>query len=83
MKIFRLLEMPSFQLANSWYDQSYSEVYSYKDADCDANTLQRYSIMIFFKIIYLNIRFTETLVGVRRRHADIVPTFAQVNRIFN
>ena len=46
IKIFRLFEMPSFKLANSWYDQSYSEVLNYKDADCDANTLQRYCIII-------------------------------------
>jgi hypothetical protein len=56
--------MPSFQLANSWYNQSYSEVLKYKDADSNANTLEK---------------FTETLLGVRRRHADIVPTLAQVN----
>jgi hypothetical protein len=73
--------MPSFQLANSWYDQSYSEVLKYKDADSDANTLQKYLIMIclFIDLLIFNIRFTEALVGVRRRHADIVPTLAQVN----
>ncbi|UJR20886.1 hypothetical protein I4U23_023995 [Adineta vaga] len=58
----RLLEMPSFQLANSLYDQSFSEVLAFKDAEPDATTLRK---------------FTETLVDIRRRHANIVPTLAR------
>ncbi len=34
--------MPSFKLANSWHDQSYSEVLEFKNAEPDANTLGRY-----------------------------------------
>jgi hypothetical protein len=40
--------MPSFKLANSWYDQSYSEVLEFKNAPPDANTLQKYFIIILF-----------------------------------
>ena len=39
--ICRLLEAPSFQLANSLYDQSFSEVLEFKNAEPDATTLRR------------------------------------------
>ncbi len=39
--IFRLLEMPSFKLANSLYDQSFSEILEYKDAEPTATTLRK------------------------------------------
>ncbi|CAF0733354.1 unnamed protein product [Rotaria sordida] len=58
----KLLEMPSFKLVNSWYDQSYSEVLEFKNTEPDASTLRK---------------FTETLVGIRKRHADVVSTLAQ------
>ncbi|CAF1096635.1 unnamed protein product [Adineta steineri] len=58
----KLLEMPSLKLANSLYDQSFSEVLAFKDAEPDATTLRK---------------FTETLVEIRRRHANIVPTLAR------
>ena len=35
-------------------------------------------VCCFFENTSYQIRFTETLVNVRRRHADIVPTLAQV-----
>ncbi|CAF4811031.1 unnamed protein product, partial [Rotaria sp. Silwood1] len=57
----RLLEMPSFKHINSLYDQSFSEVLAFKNVEPTATTLRN---------------FTETLVGIRRRHADIIPTFA-------
>jgi len=58
----RLLEMPSFKHANSLYDQSFSEVLDFKTAEPNATNLRK---------------FTETLVGIRRRHANIVPTLAR------
>ncbi|CAF2515903.1 unnamed protein product [Rotaria sp. Silwood2] len=58
----KLLDMPSFKLANSWYDQSYSEILEFKNIESDASTLRK---------------FTETLVGIRKRHADVVSTLAQ------
>ncbi|CAF0743728.1 unnamed protein product [Adineta steineri] len=58
----KLLEMPSFKLVSSWYDQSYSEVLEFKDAEPNSTTLRK---------------FTETLIDIRRRHADVVPTMAQ------
>ncbi|CAF0880848.1 unnamed protein product [Rotaria sp. Silwood1] len=57
----RLLEMPSFKHISSLYDQSFSEVLAFKNVEPTATTLRN---------------FTETLVGIRRRHADIIPTFA-------
>ncbi|UJR28664.1 hypothetical protein I4U23_009893 [Adineta vaga] len=57
-----LIEMPSFKLTNSLYDQSYSEVLEFKDVEPNLTTLRK---------------FTETLVGIRRRHAEVVPTLAQ------
>ena len=41
----RLLEMPSFQMANRWYDQSYSEVLNYKDIDVSFNVLRKYELL--------------------------------------
>ncbi len=78
----RLLEMPSFKLANSLYDQSFSEVLAFKDAEPNATTLRQYFQFNFFLLFIINIiyRFTETLVGIRRRHANIVPTLARVNK---
>lgn len=37
----RFLDMPSFKLANSWYDQSYSEVLEFKNLEPDMNTLRK------------------------------------------
>ena len=36
----RLLDMPSFKLANSLYDQSFSEVLAFRNAEPDATTLR-------------------------------------------
>ncbi|CAF1161721.1 unnamed protein product [Rotaria sp. Silwood1] len=58
----KLLEMPSFKLANSWYDQSYSEILEFKNVEPDMSTLRK---------------FTEILVGIRNRHTDVVATLAQ------
>ncbi len=33
--------MPSFKLANSLYDQSFSEILEYKDAEPNATTLRK------------------------------------------
>ncbi len=41
METFRLLETPSFKLANSLYDQSFSEVLEFKDAEPTATTLRK------------------------------------------
>ncbi len=37
----RLLDMPSFKLANSWYDQSFSEILAFQNPDPDTSTLRR------------------------------------------
>ncbi|CAF2403881.1 unnamed protein product [Rotaria sp. Silwood2] len=58
----RLLEMPSLKHVNSLYDQSFSEILAFKNVEPTATTLRN---------------FTETLVGIQRRHADVVPTFAR------
>lgn len=58
----RILETPSFKHANELYDQSFSEVLSFTDAEPTASNLQK---------------FIEVLVGIRRRHANIVPTLAR------
>ncbi|CAM2704656.1 unnamed protein product [Rotaria socialis] len=58
----KLLEMPSFALANSLYDQSYSEILEFKNVDPDASTLRK---------------FTEALVGIRKRHVDVISTLAK------
>jgi len=58
----RLLEVPSLKRANALYDQSFAEVLAFKSLEPDATTLRK---------------FTETLLGIRRRHANIVPTLAR------
>ncbi|CAM4866839.1 unnamed protein product [Rotaria socialis] len=58
----RLLETPSFQLINKSYDQSFSEVLAFNNIEPNPTALRN---------------FTETLVGIRRRHADIIPIFAR------
>jgi hypothetical protein len=40
--------MPSFKLSNSLYDQSYSEVLEFKNAEPNSNTLEKYFIIIIF-----------------------------------
>jgi hypothetical protein len=40
--------MPSFQLANSWYDQSYAEVLAFKNSEPNSSTLQKYFISFLF-----------------------------------
>jgi hypothetical protein len=42
--------MPSFKLANSLYDQSFTEVLEFKDAEPNATTLRKYFILLFFFI---------------------------------
>ena len=37
----RLLEMPSFQMVNRWYDQSYSEVLAFKDEEISNSLLHK------------------------------------------
>lgn len=47
IEIFRILETPSFQLANSLYDQSFSEILEFKDAEPTATTLRQYFVLYF------------------------------------
>ena len=76
---FRLLESPSFQLANSLYDQSFSEILEFKDIDPTPTTLRKYDMFTNRSLhIFSRYRFTETLVEIQRRHANIVPILARV-----
>ena len=75
--------MPSFKLVNSLYDQSYSEILEFKDAEPISSILNKYLIyeIIDMFSLLISCRFTETLVNIRKRHADIVSTLAQVHFI--
>jgi len=58
-----LLRMPSVNLVQSWYVQSFKEVLEFEDrTTIDGSCLRK---------------FGETLVKIRNRHADVVPTIAK------
>uniref|UniRef100_UPI00358F0294 pyruvate dehydrogenase (acetyl-transferring) kinase isozyme 2, mitochondrial-like isoform X1 n=1 Tax=Myxine glutinosa TaxID=7769 RepID=UPI00358F0294 len=58
-----LLQTPSVQLVYSWFSRSFTELLKYQNTnENDENILKS---------------FTKTLVGIRNRHNDVVPTMAQ------
>ncbi|KAM6959457.1 pyruvate dehydrogenase kinase, isozyme 4 [Aplochiton taeniatus] len=59
----KLLSTPSLQLLHSWYAQSLMELVDFLEKDADDKKVLK--------------KFTETLVNVRNRHNDVVPTMAQ------
>ncbi|CAH2305763.1 Hypothetical predicted protein [Pelobates cultripes] len=58
-----LLKMPSIKLVESWYSQSFQEITDFKDRNPDEPESIR--------------DFTDTVITVRNRHNDVVPTMAQ------
>uniref|UniRef100_A0AAR2KGQ8 Protein-serine/threonine kinase n=1 Tax=Pygocentrus nattereri TaxID=42514 RepID=A0AAR2KGQ8_PYGNA len=59
----KLISTPSVQLLHSWYAQSLMEIVDFLEKDPDDKKV-------------LNM-FTETLINVRNRHNNVVPTMAQ------
>ncbi|KAM9391142.1 pyruvate dehydrogenase (acetyl-transferring) kinase isozyme 2, mitochondrial-like [Salvelinus alpinus] len=59
----KLLGTPSLQLLQSWYATSLMELVGFLEKDADDKTILK--------------KFTETLVNVRNRHNNVVPTMAQ------
>ncbi|XP_076864925.1 pyruvate dehydrogenase kinase, isozyme 4 [Brachyhypopomus gauderio] len=59
----KLISTPSVQLLHSWYAQSLMEIVDFLEKDSDD------------KKVLTN--FTETLINVRNRHNNVVPTMAQ------
>ncbi|XP_078714405.1 pyruvate dehydrogenase (acetyl-transferring) kinase isozyme 2, mitochondrial-like isoform X2 [Lampetra fluviatilis] len=57
-----LLSTPSVQLVQSWYVQSFIDILKYEGKDPESDVLSG---------------FMETLVNIRNRHNDVVPTVAQ------
>ncbi|XP_032493499.1 pyruvate dehydrogenase (acetyl-transferring) kinase isozyme 1, mitochondrial isoform X2 [Phocoena sinus] len=58
-----LLRTPSVQLVQSWYIQSLQELLDFKDKSAeDAKTVYD---------------FTDTVIRIRNRHNDVIPTMAQ------
>ncbi|XP_036735039.2 pyruvate dehydrogenase (acetyl-transferring) kinase isozyme 1, mitochondrial isoform X2 [Manis pentadactyla] len=58
-----LLRTPSVQLVQSWYIQSLKELLDFKDRSAeDAKTIYE---------------FTDTVIRIRNRHNDVIPTMAQ------
>ncbi|KAK2166750.1 hypothetical protein NP493_1307g01024 [Ridgeia piscesae] len=59
----QLLCMPSVQLVESWYEQSFEELVAFDKADCTDQTVLE--------------RFCDTLIKIRNRHNNVVETMAQ------
>lgn len=58
-----LLRTPSVQLVQSWYVQSLQEILDFKDKSSeDSGAIQS---------------FTDTVIKIRNRHNDVIPTMAQ------
>ncbi|XP_073161954.1 pyruvate dehydrogenase (acetyl-transferring) kinase isozyme 1, mitochondrial isoform X2 [Lepidochelys kempii] len=58
-----LLKTPSVQLVQSWYVQSLQEILDFKDKRAEDS-----------EVIH---RFTDTVITIRNRHNDVIPTMAQ------
>ncbi|XP_013998321.1 pyruvate dehydrogenase (acetyl-transferring) kinase isozyme 2, mitochondrial isoform X1 [Salmo salar] len=59
----KLLSTPSLQLLQSWYATSLMEVVGFLEKEPDDKNILK--------------KFTETLVNIRNRHNNVVPTMAQ------
>ncbi|KAG1938955.1 pyruvate dehydrogenase (acetyl-transferring) kinase isozyme 1, mitochondrial [Pimephales promelas] len=58
-----LLRTPSVHLVQSWYMQSFQDILEFKDRSMDDQAVTH--------------DFTETVIKIRNRHNDVVPTMAQ------
>ncbi|KAG8124920.1 putative Pyruvate dehydrogenase kinase protein [Naja naja] len=58
-----LLKTPSVQLVQSWYVQSLQEILDFKDKNADDTEAVS--------------RFKDTVITIRNRHNDVIPTMAQ------
>ncbi|XP_053326474.1 pyruvate dehydrogenase (acetyl-transferring) kinase isozyme 1, mitochondrial [Spea bombifrons] len=58
-----LLKMPSVKLVQSWYVQSFQEIVDFKDKNVEDPDSVR--------------TFTDTVITIRNRHNDVIPTMAQ------
>ncbi|KAL1140728.1 hypothetical protein AAG570_000658 [Ranatra chinensis] len=58
----KLLRTPSVTLVNDWYVKSFTEILQFEKMDSSSETLAN---------------FASTLVHIRNRHIDVVPTMAQ------
>lgn len=59
----RLLEMPSVELVNSWYERSFDEILNFESASPDSSEVREL--------------FCDTLIKIRNRHSNVVETMAQ------
>uniref|UniRef100_A0A4W5RLK5 Protein-serine/threonine kinase n=1 Tax=Hucho hucho TaxID=62062 RepID=A0A4W5RLK5_9TELE len=59
----KLLSTPSLQLLQSWYETSLMELVGFLEKEPDDKKILK--------------KFTETLVNIRNRHNNVVPTMAQ------
>ncbi|KPP78604.1 pyruvate dehydrogenase kinase, isozyme 4-like [Scleropages formosus] len=59
----KLLGTPSLQLLQSWYAQSLMEIVDFLEKDPEDKKILK--------------KFTETLINIRNRHNNVVPTMAQ------
>ncbi|XP_066529996.1 pyruvate dehydrogenase kinase, isozyme 4 [Hoplias malabaricus] len=59
----KLISTPSVQMLHSWYAQSLMELVDFLEKDPDDKKVLK--------------KFTETLINVRNRHNNVVPTMAQ------
>nr|CAD7446889.1 unnamed protein product [Timema bartmani] len=57
-----LLRMPSVGLVNNWYMRSFDEILEFEKIEVTNKNLER---------------FCESLVKIRNRHTDVIPTMAQ------
>ncbi|XP_024242410.1 pyruvate dehydrogenase (acetyl-transferring) kinase isozyme 2, mitochondrial isoform X1 [Oncorhynchus tshawytscha] len=65
----RLLTTPSVQMVQSWYVQSLMEILAFLDKTPDSHSVLDDHL--------LSSRFVDTLVNIRNRHNEVVPTMAQ------
>uniref|UniRef100_A0A8D1VM26 Protein-serine/threonine kinase n=1 Tax=Sus scrofa TaxID=9823 RepID=A0A8D1VM26_PIG len=74
-----LLRTPSVQLVQSWYIQSLQELLDFKDKSAeDAKTIyERPTNTCSLQPAVCDIVFTDTVIRIRNRHNDVIPTMAQ------
>ncbi|KAL3835777.1 hypothetical protein ACJMK2_021253 [Sinanodonta woodiana] len=58
-----LLSMPSVNIVNGWYKQSFAEILEFENSDADSPNILS--------------KFTDTLIKIRNRHTNVVETMAQ------
>ena len=58
-----LLQMPSISLVQSWYEKSFAEILEFENRDEKSDEILQ--------------NFCESLIRIRNRHSNVVPTMAQ------